>query len=83
MEQETNWKRFASNFLRAELKRKDVTYISLAEKLNAMGINESKASLGLKITRGTFSFAFFLQCMKAINTERLFLNFEEAERHLN
>lgn len=39
----------------------------LAEKLRAAGEEENYHSINTKINRGTFSFHFFLQCMKAID----------------
>ena len=33
----------------------------------AIGVEESYKGIAAKINRGTFSFAFFMQCMKALN----------------
>lgn len=63
----------AKNLLKAELKRKGVTYAQLAEKLSAMGISETDRNLNNKISRGGFSAAFFLQCLKALRTDTLHL----------
>lgn len=56
----------AKNLLKAELKRKGVTYAQLAEKLSAMDIHETERNLNNKISRGGFSAAFLLQCLTAI-----------------
>lgn len=56
----------AKNLLKAELKRKGVTYAQLAEKLSAMDIHETERNLNNKISRGGFSAAFLLQCLEAI-----------------
>lgn len=58
----------AKNLLKAELKRKGVTYAQLAEKLAAMDIHETERNLNNKISRGGFSAAFLLQCLTAIGT---------------
>jgi hypothetical protein len=61
----------AKNVLKAELKRKGVTYGQLAEKLAAMGIHETERNLNNKISRGGFTAAFMLQALSAIGVERL------------
>lgn len=61
----------AKNLLKAELKRKGVTYAQLAEKLSAMDIHETERNLNNKISRGGFSAAFLLQCLEAIGTHDL------------
>ena len=55
----------AKNLLKGELKRKGVTYAQLAEKLGAMGIQETERNLNNKISRGGFTGAFLLQCLTA------------------
>lgn len=61
----------AKNLLKAELKRKGVTYAQLAEKLAAMDIHENERNLNNKISRGGFSAAFLLQCLSAIGVDYL------------
>lgn len=56
------------NILKAELKRKGLSYRDLAEKLTASGIPETERNLANKIARGTFTAAFFIQCLTAIGT---------------
>lgn len=56
------------NILKAELKRKGLSYRDLAEKLTANGIPETERNLANKIARGTFTAAFFVQCLTAIGT---------------
>ena len=61
----------AKNLLKAELKRKGVTYAQLAERLAAMDIHETERNLNNKISRGGFSAAFLLQCLSAIGVDTL------------
>ena len=56
----------AANFLKAELARTGIGYDALCRKLKDIGVEESYKGVANKINRGSFSFAFFLQCMKAI-----------------
>jgi hypothetical protein len=66
--QTQDWKSSAKNILKAELTRKGVDYETLVNKLNELGVEENYNSINTKINRGTFTFQFFLQCMKAIGT---------------
>lgn len=63
----------AQGLLKAELKRRGVTYAQLSEKLAAMGITEAEPNIRNKLARGKFSAAFMLECLKAVgcNTLRL------------
>ena len=56
----------AKNFLKAELKRKGITYAQLAEKLSALGVSENERNLNNKISRGGFTAAFLFQCLFVI-----------------
>lgn len=65
----------ASRFLKAELKRADVTYAELAERLKAHGLSgETEASIKAKLKRGTFAATFFLACLAALEMDRLVLS---------
>ena len=68
-----NWKNHVRRFLKAELYREDITHDKLLKLLNYMGIEETKASIDNKISRGTFSAIFLFQCLSAIkaNSARL------------
>ena len=54
------WAECAKRFFKAELRRADVTYDNLADRLSKMGLSETKASIANKVSRGTFS-AFVLR----------------------
>jgi hypothetical protein len=64
-----DWQREARRLLRAELALHDVGYKQLARALEAVGVDEDAKVLANKINRGTFSFAFFLQCMRALDVK--------------
>lgn len=74
MPEHTDWEAKAANILKAELKRKGVTYAHLVGKLAEMGIAEKEVNVRNKLSRGKFSAAFFLQCLSAIGTEVLRLD---------
>lgn len=71
MPEQTEWEMRAANLLKAELKRKGVTYAQLVEKLADIGISEKEVNVRNKLSRGKFSAAFFLQCLTAIQTTTL------------
>lgn len=61
-----DWQVEAKRLLRAELVRRGVSVEELAGKLAQLGMVESPKSLAVKISRGKFQLAFFLQCMAAL-----------------
>ena len=61
----------AKNLLKAELKRRGITYAGLAEKLAGVGVSENERNLNNKISRGGFTAAFLLQCLAAIEANEL------------
>ena len=68
------WKTIASNILKAELKRRGITYNQLQMNLEHIGITDTVDGLKTKISRGSFQFAFFLQCASAIGIKILRLD---------
>lgn len=65
------WAERAKGLLKAELKRRNVSYRELAEKLTAQGTPETERNLGNKISRGGFTAAFLIQCLVAIGCTSL------------
>lgn len=66
MDSKDEWAGRSKRFMKAELKRRDVTYEELARRLSEMGIEETEGSITVKINRGAFPTWFFLASMKAI-----------------
>jgi Domain of unknown function (DUF6471) len=63
-----------SRFIKAELKRANVTYEELAIRLKSHGLpNESADSIKSKLKRGTFAATFFLACLAALELEGVVL----------
>jgi len=61
----------ARRFIKAELKRADVTYEVLAERLKEHGLTETKASIANKLSRGTVGATFLLATLAALEMEGL------------
>ena len=74
MPEQSEWEQMAANLLKAELKRKGVTYAQLVEKLGSIGINEKEVNVANKLSRGKFSASFMLACLKAVESQQLRLD---------
>jgi Domain of unknown function (DUF6471) len=53
--------------LKAELKRADLTYDGLAERLKKHGFKKTKASIANKLVRSSLTAAFFLASLRRWN----------------
>ena len=71
-----NWNKKTTIILKAHLVEKNMRYHDLALILNEMGIQENQNTIATKLSRGTFSFAFFLQCMHALEVKQIDLDHE-------
>jgi hypothetical protein len=70
---EKEWAERAARHLKAELKRADLTYEELAERLKEHGFAETKASIANKLARATIPAAFFLAAMACIGVPEVAL----------
>lgn len=66
MAEKTDWEMSAANMLKAELKRKGVTYAQLAEM-----IGDKEVNIRNKLARGKFTAAFLLECLSSIGVDQL------------
>jgi len=69
-----SWEDRARLYLKAEIKRADVTYEELAKRLKRHGLEETEASIANKLSRGTFAATFFLACLAALEIESFHLD---------
>lgn len=65
------WSEKVKGMLKAELKRRNVSYKQLADKLTEMGFPDTEANIKNKISRGGFTAVFFVQCLAAIGCQTL------------
>lgn len=68
---EEKWDARVKGILKAELKRRGVTYAQLAEKLATVGVTENERNIRNKVARGSFTAVFFVQCLVAIGAQDL------------
>jgi hypothetical protein len=66
-----NWGDKAKRILKSELIKRAISNSDLASLLKTVGVEETKASIDSKISRGTFSASFFLQCLAVIGCTKI------------
>lgn len=74
-----DWSEQAKRLLKSELVRRGITNEELVTRLDEIGVEETKASIESKISRGTFSAAFLLQCLNAIGCKNFIAEIEFLE----
>ena len=70
---DTEWEAKVKGLLKGELKRRNVSYGQLVDRLAAVGVVDSEPNIRNKISRGKFTAVFLIQCLQAIGVERLAL----------
>ncbi|WMT75085.1 DUF6471 domain-containing protein [Bradyrhizobium sp. Ash2021] len=73
MAKRKDWQARVKGLLKAELKRRNLSYADLAGKLATVGIDDSERNISNKISRGTFTAVFFIQCMEAVGCKTIHL----------
>jgi hypothetical protein len=68
-----DWQGQIKGLLKAELKRRNLSYADLSAKLAAIGVKDNERNISNKIGRGSFTAVFFLQCMEAIGCKTIHL----------
>ena len=66
---EDAWREKARTLLRVEQRRQNLTYGDIAERMRAIGIEETEVSVRNKISRGTFPATFMLQFMHVLGID--------------
>ena len=70
------WEDKAKGLLKAELKRRGVTYAGLVGKLADVGVMDSEPNIRNKLARGKFTAVFLIQCLEAIGASSLRLSLD-------
>ena len=66
MRTDKEWEELVKGMLKAELKRRGVTYAGLVGKLADIGVIDSEPNIRNKLARGKFTSVFLIQCLEAI-----------------
>ncbi|CAA0146693.1 DUF6471 domain-containing protein [Tenacibaculum maritimum] len=77
----SDWNDKVKRLLKSELVRRGISNSDLVNMLEQIGIEETKSSIDSKISRGTFSASFFLQCLTVIGCEKI--EIEEYKNQLS
>jgi len=65
------WQDRVKGILKAELARRHISYRDLAARLAEIGVRDNERNIANKLSRGTFTAAFFVQCLDAIGCRTL------------
>ena len=76
----SNWDDKAKRLLKSELVKRGVSNADLVVLLNEIGVEETKASIDSKISRGSFSATFLLQCLTVVGCHKI--EIEDYENQL-
>lgn len=74
-----NWDDKAKRLLKSELVKRGVSNADLVSMLNEVGVEETKASIDSKISRGSFSATFLLQCLNVIGCHKIEIEDYESQ----
>jgi len=75
----SEWNNKVKRILKSELVKRGFSTEDLTNLLNKNGCAETKSSVDSKISRGTFSASFFMQCLYVIGCSKI----EIEEYHQN
>lgn len=75
----SNWDDKAKRLLKSEMIKRGYTNADLVGLLNEIGVEETKASIDSKISRGSFSATFLLQCLIVIGCHKLEIEDYESQ----
>ena len=67
----SEWEAKAMGLLKAELKRRGVSYAQLVDKMATIGVVDSEPNIRNKLSRGKFTAVFLIQCLEAIGASSL------------
>ena len=70
----TIWNSRAKRLLKSELIKRGISNAELVILLNDIDIKETKSGIDNKISRGTFSATFFIQCLTVIGCNKFELH---------
>lgn len=76
-----NWNDKVKRLLKSELIKRGISNADLSLLLKEIAVHETKASIDSKISRGSFSASFFLQCLSVIGCSKI--EIEEYESTLS
>ena len=74
MKELPEWEKKVQTLLKVEMAKRSLTYKQVSEKLAEIAVVESEPNIRNKLSRGTFSAVFLIQCLEAIGCRSLQLS---------
>lgn len=68
---EIDWTQKVKGILKAELKRRNLTYADLVAALAEIGVQDTEVNIRNKVARGMFTAVFLIQCLEAIGVREV------------
>lgn len=68
---EVDWTQKVKGILKAELKRRNMTYADLVAALAKIGVEDTEVNIRNKVARGMFTAVFLVQCLEAIGAREI------------
>lgn len=65
------WNQVTKRLLKSELVKRGISHDELVLRLKGIGVRETRSSISSKLSRGSFSASFLLQCLHVIGCEKL------------
>jgi hypothetical protein len=81
IENKKYWTKLVSKILKVELAKQAISYAQLVEKLESIGVKVKISDIRVRLSQGTFSARFLIQCLKAIGVKNLSLEEIVFEAH--
>ena len=75
----SNWDDKAKRLLKSELVKRGVSHTDLVLLLNEIKNKKTKAGIDSKISRGSFSATFLLQCLTVIGCQKIEIEDYESQ----
>ena len=69
-----DWKGQVKGMLKAELKRQNLSYADLVRRLASIGVKDNERNIANRVSRGSFTAVFFVQCLQAIGCQTIHLD---------
>ena len=74
LREDREWEALVKGLLKAELKKRNVTYAQLVGKLADIGVMDSEPNIRNKLARGKFTAVFLIQCLESIGAQKIDLS---------
>lgn len=76
------WYAISSKILRAEMTKRKISYQDLANRLRGIGVHITTGNLRARVSKGAYSTALLIQCLRAMGVKSLLIDdcyFERPE----